>query len=64
MTDGVLLGAIVLTLGMAIGAYAARYHYLQVIYGQRDAIEALEDYIDSHSERDDAEASAEELGYD
>jgi hypothetical protein len=55
----VFVGALVFALGMAAGAFAMYWHCNTIMVEQAHCIEALEDYIESHS---DSEASAADLG--
>jgi hypothetical protein len=59
MIDGAIVGVVLFALGGLAGMLLARYHYLDVLSGQARAIEALEEYIEEHSEP--SEASAEDL---
>lgn len=53
--DGVLAVAFLAIVFGGIAGAAVRYHYLTIIEGQRDAIEALQEYIHDHSDVDNVE---------
>jgi uncharacterized membrane protein YciS (DUF1049 family) len=69
MTDGVLIGAIVFGMGLATGLLIALYFFMreesvrtqlgEVMVHQQTRIDALEQYIDDHSDGD--EVNAEDL---
>jgi hypothetical protein len=57
MIDGAILGVVLFALGGAAGLLLARYHYMDILREQAHCIEALEAYIEDHSD-----VSAEDIG--
>ena len=53
--DAVLAVTFLAIVFMGIAGAAVRYHYLCIIEGQHDVIEALQEYIHDHSDADNVE---------